>query len=57
LYDISILEYLSLCSRLQVNANNISILRKRMNHDLVYIIKLQAHMFTGTHVLLDESPN
>jgi len=24
-----------------------------MNHDLVYMIKLQAHMFTGTHVLLD----
>jgi len=28
-----------------------------MNHDLVYMIKLQAHMFTGTHVFLDESPN
>jgi len=26
-----------------------------MNHDLVYMIKLQAHMFNGTHVLLDES--
>jgi len=24
-----------------------------MNHYLVYMIKLQAHMFTGTHVLLD----
>jgi len=28
-----------------------------MNHDLVYMIKLQAHMFTGTHVILDENPN
>jgi len=28
-----------------------------MNHDLVYMIKHQAHMFNGTHVLLDESPN
>jgi len=28
-----------------------------MNHDLVYMIKLQAHMFNGTHVLLDEIPN
>jgi len=28
-----------------------------MNHDLVYMIKLQANMFNGTHVLLDVSPN
>jgi len=28
-----------------------------MNHDLVYMIKLQAHMFTDNHVLLDESQN
>jgi len=28
-----------------------------MNHYLVYMIKLQAHMFTGTYVFLDESPN
>jgi len=28
-----------------------------MNHDLVYMIKLQANMFSGTHVLLDENPN
>jgi len=28
-----------------------------MNHDLVYMIKLQTNMFSGTHVLLDESPN
>jgi len=28
-----------------------------MNHDLVYMIKLQANMFNGTHVLLDERPN
>ena len=28
-----------------------------MNHDLVYMIKLQANMFNGTHVLLDEIPN
>jgi len=34
-----------------------SILRKLMNHYLVYLIKLQAHMFTGTHFLLGESPN
>jgi len=27
-----------------------------MNHDLVYMIKLQANMFNGTHVLLDERP-
>jgi len=28
-----------------------------MNHDLFYMIKLLAHMFTDTHVLLDEIPN